>query len=92
MLQDSQALREFMLQWSRPQMRTETPHAAAADSGWDTLQWSRPQMRTETWPLYIYGNPGSGLQWSRPQMRTETRVHLLPQREYGLGFNGAVLR
>ncbi len=64
---------EALLQWSRPQMRTETTsatHAQARSS--PELQWSRPQMRTETEFFAAASKSVLLLQWSRPQMRTET--------------------
>ncbi len=40
--------RKSALQWSRPQLRTETISGGAADLDEALLQWSRPQLRTET--------------------------------------------
>ncbi len=39
------------LQWSRPQLRTETWSVIACRCPDSELQWSRPQLRTETTPL-----------------------------------------
>ncbi len=39
------------LQWSRPQLRTETDIAVGAVRCHSVLQWSRPQLRTETGEL-----------------------------------------
>ena len=42
-------MEEYWLQWSRPQLRTETATAAGFFWQQSLLQWSRPQLRTETW-------------------------------------------
>ncbi len=38
----------FRLQWSRPQLRTETNTITKIQPAMLMLQWSRPQLRTET--------------------------------------------
>ncbi len=38
-----------MLQWSRPQLRTETDPSSSNSGVRNMLQWSRPQLRTETY-------------------------------------------
>ncbi len=71
----SRCLQTHQLQWSRPQLRTETQawRAVYECLGW--LQWSRPQLRTET-AIAAVRPSGSvrRLQWSRPQLRTETCI------------------
>ncbi len=37
-----------LLQWSRPQLRTETSRTGGSVLAGTMLQWSRPQLRTET--------------------------------------------
>ncbi len=63
------------LQWSRPQLRTETMQVERQQrNDCQGLQWSRPQLRTET---SIHDSDGGAqwtLQWSRPQLRTETEL------------------
>ncbi len=60
------------LQWSRPQLRTETKVGSGHLLPFGTLQWSRPQLRTETANSSFSSGFNSALQWSRPQLRTET--------------------
>ena len=73
------------LQWSRPQLRTETGDSRVGNDGTRTqLQWSRPQLRTETLGMARHDMAGYGLQWSRPQLRTETITEGLAQLLYAV--------
>ncbi len=81
----------LVLQWSRPQQRTETSRRCVKLRGQTRLQWSRPQQRTETDVHKFVDVAHCMLQWSRPQQRTETGLprNSLP---YSTSrFNGAVL-
>ncbi len=60
------------LQWSRPQLRTETTAKRGVVPAKYLLQWSRPQLRTETRRARCNTLALDVLQWSRPQLRTET--------------------
>ncbi len=70
------------LQWSRPQLRTETTLAVRDSRGWKMLQWSRPQLRTETWATAPGPVTTALLQWSRPLLRTETGYSDSSGRQY----------
>ena len=82
--------REHALQWSRPQLRTETFEWTGGPSTVTWLQWSRPQLRTETANQLDPRVKEVGLQWSRPQLRTETGVCCICRANIRC-FNGAVL-
>ena len=59
MLSTKDIATQGQLQWSRPQVRTETYYAPKERNKVTMLQWSRPQVRTETSRLHLQAAEGS---------------------------------